>query len=399
MAQPLQLFPSSWQRSVSNSGSGRGSSSSSSTSSSSSSSTNCDSCSCGSSSSSCIRSSTRGGVPPMALRPHLMSPEMLWSVHCSMRSLEKRASPGAAQESPQPFTPLQRAELVNFLIGLSTNLTLTDYTLHLAVQFLDRYLVLRAQQGEIIPAASARVIGATCMKVADVFAEQSKEYYKQENAVEYAESCVGSASAEEILEQEKELLKALNFDLHVPTTNWFIQCYLTYARFAQGSFLAKIAALIGDLLLLDHEMLRFSPSLRAQCAVIVAAYVAETSKAQGKANATAQKAATGTTLRYLNHWDAHVRMWACDSNNLVEAEMCMQAVIRNFVVERRKWKAQSFESVEAKYASVSRNIVYPEKLVSSELVRHVVSTSSSCSNDIGSSLRAATISASSSKEF
>merc|ERR1719498_1143053 len=82
------------------------------------------------------------------------------------------------------------------MVGLASTLCLTDYTLHLASSVADRYL---SHQDGPISDDQMRVIGATCLKVADVFAEQSKEYYKQENTVEYAEATMHQTSAAQML--------------------------------------------------------------------------------------------------------------------------------------------------------------------------------------------------------
>ena len=93
---------------------------------------------------------------------------------------------------PPGFDAADRAVLMDFIVGLSVTLQLTDYSLHLASAVIDKYLSL--QEGPVGP-DRIQIIGATCLKVADVFAEPSKEYYKQENAVEYSLLCSLNTSA------------------------------------------------------------------------------------------------------------------------------------------------------------------------------------------------------------
>merc|ERR1719487_2288 len=125
--------------------------------------------------------------------------------------------------------------------------------------------------------ASAYSTVFSCLKVADVFAEQSKEYYKQENTVEYAEATMNQTSAAQMLSCEKDVLPKVEFDLRLPTVHWFLQCYLAYARLAATSIVAKTAVFIGDLSLLDFDLLIYAPSLRAQCAVVLSTFLVQRS--------------------------------------------------------------------------------------------------------------------------
>mmetsp|Transcript_91168 Transcript_91168/g.294600 ORF Transcript_91168/g.294600 Transcript_91168/m.294600 type:complete len:1061 (+) Transcript_91168:3546-6728(+) len=357
--------------------------------------------------------------PPVVLQPNLLTAPMVWNIHSAMREQERRFQRGRSSllpPLPAGFDTAQRTVLVNIIVDLATSMSLTDYTLHLAVRLMDDYLAAMAQRGETMAANMVHIIGATCLKVADVFAEQSKEYYKQENAVEYADATLHMVTAEQMLACEKDILLRLNFDLHMPTTHWFLGCYLTYARFTQAGIVSKTACFIGDLTLLAPEMLQYPPSLRAQCAMTLAAYLVQQCSSQGKrrppsagprpiatpaarapappvastgggATASSSSSSSGlgdfgdkrrgsvlelAHLTYLEHWDRHVRNWACQGNNDIDAEMCMQAVVRTFSVQRREWKALSLGAVEAKYAALTRTLVYPERFPTSKLVRYLL---------------------------
>jgi hypothetical protein len=61
------------------------------------------------------------------------------------------------------------------------------------------------------------------MKIADVFNERSKEYYRQENASEYSYITADEYSAEEVVMMEKQILNILDFDLYAPTAITFIK--------------------------------------------------------------------------------------------------------------------------------------------------------------------------------
>lgn len=86
------------------------------------------------------------------------------------------------------------------------------------------------------------------MKIADVFNEKSKEYYRQENASEYAYITAGKQTnlklinclfnykfilifideytSEEVIDMEKKILTFLDFNCFSPTVLHFCELYL-----------------------------------------------------------------------------------------------------------------------------------------------------------------------------
>jgi len=63
------------------------------------------------------------------------------------------------------------------------------------------------------------------MKIADVFNERSKEYYRQENATEYAYITADEYTAQEVIQMEKHILNLLNFELYSPNAVSFLKMY------------------------------------------------------------------------------------------------------------------------------------------------------------------------------
>lgn len=98
-----------------------------------------------------------------------------------------------------------RMILVDWLIDVSVHFELMDETLHQCVSYLDRVL-----SRLVIDKTQLQLIGVTCMKIAEVFNERSKEYYKQENATEYAYITAGEYSANQLIETEKQILFLLD---------------------------------------------------------------------------------------------------------------------------------------------------------------------------------------------
>lgn len=325
----------------------------------------------------------------------LIPSRMVWNILDVMQRNETRHAVGSSgADGLQPSLPTgfdanQRSVMVDQMVGLASTLNLTDYTLHLASSVADRYI---SYQETGVSNEQMRIIGATCLKVADVFAEQSKEYYKQENTVEYAEATMQLASPAQMLLCEKDVLPKLEFDLRLPTVHWFLQCYLAYARFLANGTVAKIAFFIGDLTLLDYDLLAYAPSLRAQCAFLLAAFLVQRSSVENKSKADAASAAPTVessdsralasansvrndahfSLPHLEHWDEDVRDAVCRKNTAVHTAMCLQAVVRTLVVMRREWKSAKLLAVETKHAANIRALNYPEMFPVSKLVRYII---------------------------
>lgn len=79
------------------------------------------------------------------------------------------------------ITEAMRSILIDWLIDVSVHFEVTDDTLHLTVGLIDRALAKLP-----IDRSKLQLVGVTCMKIADILFEKSKEYYRQENSIEYA---------------------------------------------------------------------------------------------------------------------------------------------------------------------------------------------------------------------
>jgi len=315
--------------------------------------------------------------PPVSVPSSLIPSHMVWNILTMMQQQEQHrssSSEAGLRRLPPGFDAGHRAVLVDFIVGLANTLNLRDNTTHLACAVVDKYLAMQTQP---IPADRLQVVGATCLKLSDVFAEQSKEYYKQENTVEYAEATLHQMSSAQMLQCEKELLPKLDFKLQQPTIHWFLQCYLAYGRFTAAGQIGKRACFISDLMLLDYELLEYTPSLKAQCALLLAVFLAQEALYAKQRKSSADKASEEVSVaaagaRYLAHWDEHVRDRVCSANTAVETSMCLQAVVKTLVEKRREWKSVKLTAAETKHAALGRAMVYPERFPVSKLVRYIL---------------------------
>jgi cyclin A len=121
----------------------------------------------------------------------------------------------------QPIiTENMRSILIDWIIDVSVHFEVSDETLHLAIRYIDRAL-----SSMKIDKTKLQLLGVTCMKIADVYNEKSKEYYRQENAGEYAYITADEYSEAEVLDMEKQVLNLLEFRLHCATTLHFVKAF------------------------------------------------------------------------------------------------------------------------------------------------------------------------------
>lgn len=96
------------------------------------------------------------------------------------------------------------------------------------------------------------------MKIADVFNEKSKEYYRQENASEYAYITADEYTSEEVIEMEKQILTLLDFNCFSPTIPHFLKLI------DMPENLRILCNYLSDLMLLTTKTLKFKPSQVSQ---------------------------------------------------------------------------------------------------------------------------------------
>lgn len=142
----------------------------------------------------------------------------MWDIY--LQSEQQLKPDGNYLSRQTSINDVMRCILVDWLVDVSVHFELSQSTLHLAVSYLDRVMSRKAVDKSLL-----QLLGVTCMKVADVFNECSKEYYRQENAKEYVFITAGEYTEEELLELEKEILMLLKFRLNSPTVIHFLDVY------------------------------------------------------------------------------------------------------------------------------------------------------------------------------
>lgn len=155
-----------------------------------------------------------------------------------------------------------RAKLIDWLVHVQFKLRLQDETLHLSVNFIDRYLsIAEVRRSEF------QLVGITAMYIAVKYNEHFSHHVKAE---ELSYICQKAYSRDQILMFESKMLIALNFDVSAPSTHAFLKRFLKAAQHGDHKIFenAKNAAhYLTQLALYYHCMTQFLPSMRAAAAV------------------------------------------------------------------------------------------------------------------------------------
>jgi hypothetical protein len=146
-------------------------------------------------------------------------------------------------------------------------------TLHFTVALIDKFV---SKNHGRIPKTDLQLIGVSCMKIADVFLERSKEYYRQENAYEYAYITADEFSKEQVVETEKKILGFFDFEIQFPTAMSFFKLMTVMLEHEEISaeankYITQVGSFACYLTLLDISLMTdFAPSVIASSCLCIA---------------------------------------------------------------------------------------------------------------------------------
>jgi serine/threonine protein kinase len=122
----------------------------------------------------------------------------------------------------EQITTQMRMVLVDWLLDVAVHFDLKFETLHLAVSYVQRFLSLASHP---VDRANLQLVGVASMKIADAFNERSREYYRQENALEYSNITAQEFTPAEVLNMEKCILSTLGFQLCQGTLISYVELF------------------------------------------------------------------------------------------------------------------------------------------------------------------------------
>ncbi|XP_032754388.1 cyclin-A2 isoform X1 [Rattus rattus] len=212
-------------------------------------------------------------------------PDYHEDIHTYLREMEVKCKPKVSYMKRQPdITNSMRAILVDWLVEVGEEYKLQNETLHLAVNYIDRFLSsMSVLRGKL------QLVGTAAMLLASKF----EEIYPPEVA-EFVYITDDTYSKKQVLRMEHLVLKVLAFDLAAPTVNQFLTQYFLHLQPANCK-VESLAMFLGELSLIDADpYLKYLPSLIAGAAFHLALY---TVTGQSWPESLVQK--TGYTLESL----------------------------------------------------------------------------------------------------
>lgn len=161
--------------------------------------------------------------------------------------------------SPKPYVTKMRAIVVDWIIEVHQKLNLRPETLHLTINLIDRYCGASSS----VKRGNLQCIGVSALFIASKY---------EEIDMVPTEDCTmitnNTCSKKKIIKMENTILVTIDYELTVPTIYRFLVIYL---KVVQGSPLTQhLAEYYTERALLEHDTLKYLPSIVASAAVFLA---------------------------------------------------------------------------------------------------------------------------------
>ncbi|KFV40640.1 Cyclin-A2, partial [Tyto alba] len=189
-------------------------------------------------------------------------PDYISDIHTYLREMEVKCKPKIGYMRKQPdITNNMRAILVDWLVEVGEEYKLQNETLHLAVNYIDRFLSsMSVLRGKL------QLVGTAAMLLASKF----EEIYPPEVA-EFVYITDDTYTKKQVLRMEHLILKVLSFDLAAPTINQFLTQYFLHQQ--TNTKVESLSMYLGELSLIDADpFLKYLPSVTAAAAFHLAGY-------------------------------------------------------------------------------------------------------------------------------
>ncbi|RZC32432.1 G2/mitotic-specific cyclin-A [Asbolus verrucosus] len=152
-----------------------------------------------------------------------------------------------------------RSVLIDWLINVAEEYQLSNYTVHLSINYLDRFL-----SNISVIKEKFQLVGATAMMIAG----KMEEVYPPDTR-EWAFLTGDAFTVRQIIKMEQLMLKILKFDMHAPTILDFIKHLC--AKHKQDNTTMYLAMYLSELVLLEGEdYLQQFPSKLASASLVLA---------------------------------------------------------------------------------------------------------------------------------
>jgi len=173
-------------------------------------------------------------------------------IYAYLRELEcvHRVSPHFMQNQ-RDINAQMRAILIDWLVEVAEEYRLVPETLHLAVNYIDRFL-------SVVPVARSKLqlVGVTCMLVASKYEEIHPPAVD-----EFVYISDNTYKRDEIMSMEAMILNRLNFELSIATAKGFLNRYLKAAKAGECDATTEaLCQYLCELTLQEYAFLKYKPS-------------------------------------------------------------------------------------------------------------------------------------------
>ncbi|KAE8287424.1 Cyclin-A1 [Larimichthys crocea] len=203
--------------------------------------------------------------PDFALMPEEMMfvTEYAEDIHRNLRESEIRfrPSPGYLKKHPK-ITNGMRVILVDWLVEVVHEYSLRSETLHLAINYLDRFLsfVANVKQGKL------QLVGIAALLIASKYEENLPPTLN-----EFVYTTDSAYTKKQLISMEHVFLKVLAFNMAAPTPNQFLHLFMSIHSVCANT--ENLARYVAELSLLEIDpFLQYTPSVVAAGAYCLAAY-------------------------------------------------------------------------------------------------------------------------------
>ncbi|KAL7389919.1 hypothetical protein ABVT39_011847 [Epinephelus coioides] len=199
----------------------------------------------------------------------LMSEEVLRvseyteDIYLHLREIEMRSrpKPGYLEKHPE-ITNGMRVILVDWMVEVVQEYKLRTETLHLAVNYLDRFLssIAYLKRSKLQLAGTAALLIAS--KYEEIFPPELNEFVYTTDS---------TYTKEQLVHMEHMFLKVLSFKVAAPTINQFLRLFMSIHSVCANT--ENLALYVAELSLLEIDpFLQYTPSIVAAGAYCLAAY-------------------------------------------------------------------------------------------------------------------------------
>lgn len=181
--------------------------------------------------------------------------------HLREREMKLSARPGYLERHPE-ITDGMRAILVDWLVEVVQEYKLHFETLHLAVNYLDRFLSCTAH----VKRGKLQLIGTAALLIAAKYEEIIPPELN-----EFVYITDNTYTMKQLVRMEHVFLRVLDFNMAAPTSNQFLHLFMSIHSVCANT--RSLASYITELSLLEiGPFLKYTPSVVAAAAYCLATY-------------------------------------------------------------------------------------------------------------------------------